>query len=158
MCCFARPGEVILTYPSSEESFQWERSEEARKFLEKTRDARGRLLKVHKLIHPKPVLIKVCSELQVFTCSLGILMSKQEQNVVPGLRELHDVLAASYINFYMANGSIIMPQYENGAGNDEIAKKQLHEIFPDRTILPVHSSMILCGGGNIHCITQQQPK
>ena len=50
-----------------------------------------------------------------------------------------------------------MPGYEGGEGNDAIAKKQLEVLFPDRVVEVVQSSAILLGGGNIHCITQQQP-
>lgn len=66
-------------------------------------------------------------------------------------------MAASYVNFYIANNAIIMPGFENGEGNDAIAKKQLEVIFPDRTVEVVQTRPILLGGGNIHCITQQQP-
>lgn len=59
MCCFARPGEVILTYPSDESSFQRKRSQAAKQLLESSRDARGRALKIHLLELPKPQKISV---------------------------------------------------------------------------------------------------
>ena len=138
LCCFARPGEVVLTFPSDANSIQRARSEKALAVLNASTDAKGRALKVHLLEHPKPVFIV-------------------ETEMVPGLRELDRPLAASYINYYMTNGAIVMPSYENGQGLDEVAKNQLQAIFPDRKIVPVSSRLILCGGGNIHCITQQQP-
>lgn len=76
---------------------------------------------------------------------------------MPGVREFDCFLPATYINFYMANGAIIMPFFENGEGNDKIAKAQLQTIFPDRVVRGVTTNAILRGGGNIHCITQQQP-
>ena len=50
-----------------------------------------------------------------------------------------------------------MPSYENGGHKDEVAKNQLQKIFPEKEIVLISSRNILCGGGNIHCITQQQP-
>jgi len=138
MCCFARPGEVILTYPSSADHFQRNRSEKAKQILEQTRDARGRSLKVHLLVHPNAILV-------------------EKSEVVPGLREEGQYLAASYINFYMANGAIIAPQFCNGEGTDKVAVDQLKGIFPEREVVGVPSALLLRGGGNIHCVTQQQP-
>lgn len=57
----------------------------------------------------------------------------------------------------MANEAIIMPFFENGNGHDAIAKHQLQKIFPNRVVRGVTTNYILRGGGNIHCITQQQP-
>jgi agmatine/peptidylarginine deiminase len=66
-------------------------------------------------------------------------------------------LAASYANFYIANGGIIMPGFQQPE-DDERAAAILREVFPDRQVVMVQSSReIVLGGGNIHCITQQQP-
>ena len=63
---------------------------------------------------------------------------------------------SSYINFYIANGGIVMPSFD-----DEKADKKAHNIiksvFPKRKILALNGIDISLGGGNIHCITQQQP-
>ncbi|MAN63269.1 MAG: agmatine deiminase, partial [Parvibaculum sp.] len=70
-------------------------------------------------------------------------------------RQPGDRLAASYINFYIGNGVIVVPQF--GDPKDKEAVLQLAGLFPDRKIIPVIAREILLGGGNIHCITQQQP-
>lgn len=49
-----------------------------------------------------------------------------------------------------------MPQY--GDVNDALALRQLQEIFPDRKVVGVYTREIVYGGGNIHCITQQEPR
>ncbi len=64
-------------------------------------------------------------------------------------------LAASYVNFYIANKAVIMPLFNDP--NDQEAIKTLSEIFPNREIVGIKAKEILLGGGNIHCITQQQP-
>lgn len=64
-------------------------------------------------------------------------------------------LAASYINFYIANKAIIVPQF--GVPSDSKACVTLQALFPNRQVVGVSSREILLGGGNIHCITQQVP-
>ena len=66
-----------------------------------------------------------------------------------------DRLAASYVNFYIANGGIVVPGF--GDPTDEKAVLTLKECFPDREIVQIPAREILLGGGNVHCITQQQP-
>ena len=56
LVCFARPGEVVLTWTDDQSDPQYERSAEALRILEGTIDARGRRLRVHKLIQPNNVV------------------------------------------------------------------------------------------------------
>ena len=62
---------------------------------------------------------------------------------------------AAYMNFLITNKGVIVPQFGNE--NDALAIEQLKEIFPDKEVVGVFSKEIIYGGGNIHCITQQQP-
>ena len=64
-------------------------------------------------------------------------------------------MAGSYINFYIANGGVVMPGF--GVPQDEAARVVVQSLFPERKVVQVYSREILLGGGNIHCITQQQP-
>ncbi len=66
-----------------------------------------------------------------------------------------DIFASSYINFYIANGGIIMPGF--GIDRDQDACDQLATLFPGREVVQINISDIAIGGGGIHCITQQQP-
>jgi len=79
-----------------------------------------------------------------------------EKNLLGEIRTEHDRLPASYINFYISNSAIIMPTF-NDKIYDAKAEATLQNLFPDRKIIPINSREILLGGGNIHCITQQQP-
>ncbi len=65
-------------------------------------------------------------------------------------------LAFSYINFYFANGAIILPVFDDP--QDAVAQKIFGKLFPDREIVSISGIEIFHGGGGIHCITQQQPK
>ena len=64
---------------------------------------------------------------------------------------------SSYINFYIANDAIIFPIFGDDAA-DQNAMKIIKSQFPNRQIVCLDGHDILMGGGNIHCITQQQPK
>ena len=65
-------------------------------------------------------------------------------------------LPASYVNFYVTNTSVVVPQF-NQPKWDEEAVKKLKSLFPEKEIIGVQSKDILAGGGGIHCITQQVP-
>jgi agmatine deiminase len=65
-------------------------------------------------------------------------------------------MAASYINFYTCNRGIILPMF--GDPCDRLAMNALQKAMPNRRAIGVPAREILLGGGNIHCITQQQPK
>jgi agmatine deiminase len=70
-------------------------------------------------------------------------------------RRAGDRLAASYVNFYFANGAIIMPLLD--PRTDDEAAAVLKRACPTRRIAGVPAREILLGGGGIHCITQQVP-
>jgi agmatine deiminase len=64
-------------------------------------------------------------------------------------------LPASYANFYVANGVVIVPTFNDK--NDRIALNVLAELFPDREIVGIHAVDLVWGLGTLHCLTQQQP-
>jgi agmatine deiminase len=64
-------------------------------------------------------------------------------------------LPASYANFYIANGVVLLPVFNDP--NDRIALNTLAEVFPSREIVPIYSGDLIWGFGALHCMTQQQP-
>src|SRR6266853_5974303 len=64
-------------------------------------------------------------------------------------------LPASYANFYIANGAVLVPVFNDP--NDRIALNTLVEIFPTREIVPIYCGDLIWGFGALHCMTQQQP-
>jgi len=143
VCAFVRPGEAVLAW-AEEGDVQHEMSARCLEVLLSETDAMGRKLKVHKLPVPK---VPVC----IGEADLGGYVFEPGEDE----REVGERLAASYVNFYISNGGVIVPQF--GDENDRTAVELLSGLFPERRIYPVAARDILLGGGNIHCITQQIP-
>ena len=143
LACFVRPGEVCLTWTERRRDPQYAISRDAFERLRAARDARGKPLKVFRLPMPGPLKLRAREV-------AGIVAREGTKARNPGER-----LAASYVNFYIANGGIVMPQLD--ARTDRLAARTLARVFPGRRVVGVPAREILLGGGNIHCITQQIP-
>jgi len=144
LACFLRPAEIALTWTDDKSDPQYERSAEALDYLMSQTDAKGRKFTIHKIHQPNPILITP-EEAEGVDAVEGTLP-----------REAGDRMAASYINFYFCNGSAIVPTFDDP--HDAEALAALQRLLPDRKVVGVPAREILLGGGNIHCITQQQPK
>jgi agmatine deiminase len=127
LACFVRPGVVLgETDPDIEPGSEREAVvEENIRILRSATDAKGRPLEVH--ILPAGA----------------------------GMDSLGERFCRSTINFYIANGGIIMPSY--GVEGDEAALEIVSRCYPDREVVQVDINHVAYGGGGIHCITQQQP-
>ena len=143
LCAFVRPGEVVLTWTNDRNDPQYAISRDAYERLKEARDARGRRFKVHKLQQPGP-LHMTAEE------AAGVDVAEGSQPRSAGHR-----LAASYVNFYIGNGRIVMPRLDPQRDGD--ARAKLKELFPQREVVGVPGREILLGGGNVHCVTQQVP-
>ena len=64
-------------------------------------------------------------------------------------------LPASYGNFYIANGLVLVPVFNDP--KDRLALNILAELFPDREVVGIYSGDFIRGFGAMHCMTQQQP-
>ena len=62
---------------------------------------------------------------------------------------------ASYANFYIANGKVIVPVFNDS--NDTEALSILQKCFPDRKVVGLDSSKIIYGLGSFHCLSKQEP-
>jgi agmatine deiminase len=127
IACFAAPGVVLLAGCDDPADPNHGILAENRAILEAARDAQGRPLRLITL--PQP-MARHHGHLGRLTCS--------------------------YANFYIANGGIVCPSYDDPM--DAQAKAVLEQAFPGREVVMVPCLPLLEGGGNIHCITQQEPK
>lgn len=143
LACFARPGEVCLTWTDNRSDPQYRVSRDAYQRLMDVRDARGRRLKIHKLPSPGP-LYMTQREAAGIERRAGIRVLKAGRR-----------LAGSYVNFYLANGAVVAPLLD--ARTDAAALRVLRRVFPQRQVVGVPAREFLLGGGNIHCLTQQVP-
>ena len=64
-------------------------------------------------------------------------------------------LPASYANFYIANGVVIVPTFNDR--NDRVALNTLAALMPDREVVGIHAVDLVWGLGTLHCLSQQQP-
>jgi len=64
-------------------------------------------------------------------------------------------LPASYANFYIANGAVLMPTFESA--RDALAAATLARLFPGRRVVGVPSTHLVWGLGSVHCLSQQHP-
>lgn len=148
VCAFVKPAEVVLAWTDKKEDPQYALSTACMKVLKSENDAKGRAFTVHKLPIPD---VPVCVEVSD--------MDGYEFEEGEDVREAGERLAASYVNFYICNHAVLLPQFggEN-TESDERAVAILGKLFPEREIVKIPAREIIVGGGNIHCITQQIPK
>ena len=144
LVCFLRPGAIALTWTDDQSDPQYEISAQAYDLLSSATDARGRRFEVHKIHQPEPILITQ-EEAEGVEAVDGTLP-----------RQAGDRQAASYINFYLCNGGVVVPVFDDP--HDGAALRTLQALLPERKVVGVPAREIILGGGNIHCITQQQPK
>lgn len=126
LACFVQPGVVMTVVCEDTEDPNHAILQDNLQRLRKARDAKGRALEIIELPLPR------------------------ERRYLGDHR-----LALSYVNFYIANGGVVMPSF--GDSQDSAAFEIVGKAFPDHEVVQVPASDILVGGGGIHCITQQQP-
>jgi agmatine deiminase len=126
VACFVRPGVVMAATCDDPADPNHKPLAENLRRLRAARDARGRALDIIEMPLPR-------------------------RREVAGVGRL----ASSYVNFYIANGGIVAPSFDDP--RDEAAKQILQAAFLDRDVVMVPCLTIIEGGGSIHCITQQQP-
>jgi len=145
VCAFTSPGHVVLAWTDDMDDPQYQMSSADLEILENETDASGRKIEVHKVYIPKKPVCITEYELSGFTFEEG-----EDE------REAGERLAASYVNFYITNGGVLIPQF--GDVMDEPALKAIGSHFEGRKVYPIYARDIIVGGGNIHCITQQIPQ
>lgn len=148
---FIAPGVMACIWTDDPDYPFYRQCHEAYETLSNATDAKGRKLKVYKLPMPvEPVYMDQAS------CD----SIDADENAEPRVPD--EPLIASYMNYLVTNGGIICPQY--GDVNDALAIETLQKIYDETwgegayKVVGVKSEQVVFGGGNIHCITQQEPE
>ncbi len=126
---FAKPGVVVAGYDADPTSFDHVVTKKHLKILKAATDASGKRLKVVVIEGPTTIRDTYAS----------------------------DDFAAGYINFYVCNKAVIVPEFGDKKA-DNTAKVKLQALFPSRKVVQINIDAIAAGGGGIHCTTQQEPK
>ena len=152
--CFVQPGHVVLAWTDDEtnQGENYRRCRHSLAQLESATDARGHTLTIHKLYLPDPMFY-TDEEIE----SLTVKTPTADNPAIVEPRQVGEALAGSYVNFYIANQAVVVPQYGDLV-HDAKALETLRPLFPNREVVGVATREILIGGGNIHCITQQVPR
>jgi agmatine deiminase len=122
---FVDPHTVVTVVEPRTDDANHEPLADNRRRLEQARDQDGNPLRVCELPMPRPVVFQ-------------------------GQR-----LPASHANFYIANGLVIVPVFNDPA--DQAALSTLANLFPDREVVGIYSRDLVLGLGTLHCLSQQQP-
>ena len=126
LACFVRPGVALALMPADPAHPKYEIYKENLRALELATDAKGRRLEVATIIDA----------------------SEAEPTGEHFIR--------TYVNFYIANGGIVVPGY--GVPADATACETIQALFPGYEVVTVQVAKVAGAGGAIHCITQQQPR
>lgn len=147
---FVAPGVVMVSRPfpapkNDKESQIWiNQYNQAMNVLGNSTDALGRKLKLIDLPEPNPEKIRPMSPKIIEMC--------EEIDL-----DCRDGGLTSYLNFYIANGGIIMPKFGDIEA-DRKAQQIVQAAFPGRKVVAVNIDFIAQGGGGIHCATHEVPK
>ncbi len=128
IACFARAGVVLFEESAYGEGKYFEVTQRNRAALRGQTDAQGRPIEL-------------------------IFLTEAERRNTEATANFS--YSTSYINFYIANGAIVMPAF--GLASDAAAKDAVAAAFPGHDVVTVDISVLASGGGGIHCITQQEP-
>ena len=145
LCCFVRPGEVALTWSDDRRDPQYEISRDAYERLSVARDARGRPLKVHKLVQPGPL----------YMTDREAARSRLRSRARTRAKRACGWRARTSISTSRTATSSCRCSIPSAI---RAALRKLQALFPTRKVVGVPGREILLGGGNIHCITQQVPR
>jgi agmatine deiminase len=143
VACFVRPGVVLLAWTDDAADWRSEICADNLARLEAATDARGRRLEIVKLPLPDEIVLSADE-----AWGLDRVAGATWRDT--GRRE-----PASHINFYICNGAVIVPAFDDP--RDEEALAIVAAQFQGREAVSLSGHEVILNGGCFHCITQQQP-
>jgi agmatine deiminase len=165
---FVNPNTILLAQVTRKERdkdpiarITYERMEENFRILRSATDRDGKPFNIVRMPIPVPIYEmmdgndEVYKQLKELTYEDGTVISEGST--------IKTILAASYLNYVVANDVVLIPAYwqegrpEIFRQKDRAAKRIFERVFPDRQIVSINPENINAGGGGMHCITQQMP-
>jgi agmatine deiminase len=165
---FADPHTILLAEVTKEEAerdpiaaISRERLETNYEILKRATDQDGEPFRIIRM----PVPVSIFETMQAGDGVFDYIqpLEYEDGTVIEPDEQVKVVAAASYLNFHITNGLVLMQAYwepgrpESLKLTDRDAQRILGEVFPDREVVPIHALNVNLGGGGIHCILQQQP-
>jgi agmatine deiminase len=137
-------------------NMSYDRLEENYKILKASSDQDGKKFKIIRV----PVADIIYDEFVIKESDLEEL--RYFHGSTPG-QTIKSIIAASYLNFFISNGVVLVPAYwkegtpQSTKAKDGAVKHILQKVFPDRKVVQIHSENFNYAGSGMHCATQQQP-
>lgn len=163
-CRFVDAQTILLAEVSPQErdanpisAISYKRLEETCEILKKATDQDGRSFRIVRIPAPDHIYNHYTLKENGNPFALKYFMGTKPGDTIKY------TLAASYLNFIISNGVIVMPSYwkkgrpKSMRIKDKKAKAIIENLFPGRKVIQVNPEAINNGGGGMHCITQHQP-
>jgi len=165
---FVNPNTILLAKVSEEErdsnpidAISYSRMEENFNILKNAVDQDGNHPNIIRVPIAEPIYEIITQKDPIYKYLQAL--TYEDETVING-EPVKIIIAASYMNFFIANGIVLVPEYWK-EGRDKIYKQKdkdvqliFEKVFPKHKIVRINPENINAGGGGMHCITQQMPK
>jgi agmatine deiminase len=165
---FADPNTILLAEVTPEErdadsiaAMSYQNLEEAYHILKNETDQDGKPFKIIRVPYTEAIYEMMDSDDEVFLFLKDL--EYEDGTVIEEGSTIKTIIAASYLNYIITNGVVLIPSYwVEGRSQiikekDERFKQIMQEVYPDRDIIQINPENVNIGGGGMHCISQQMP-
>ncbi|WP_261789997.1 agmatine deiminase family protein [Synechococcus elongatus] len=164
---FVDPNTILLAEVTAEEratdplaAINYQRLEENLKILQAATDQDGKPFRIVRIPAAKPIHVTMTQKDSIFQALQELTF--EDSTVIQDDDQIKTILAASYLNFVIANDVVIIPSYWQPGRDleyqqkDQAALAVFESVFPNKKIVMINPENINAGGGGMHCIVQQQ--
>lgn len=141
---FVGNNELCLAWTNDKHNPNYRRINRAFKILSNIKDLEGNNYKIHQIPLPPTQYMNEVEANGLYQHSDALI------------RKNGDILPASYLNYYMINGAVLIPSF--GCETDEQVKILFQKIFTEKDVIQIYSREPLLGGGGLHCLLHEVPQ
>ncbi len=138
------PTDICLAWTDDKSNPNYKRLNKIFQMLNGMENLKGERYVIHRIPLPK---LQYMTEKE----SRGLVKADNALD-----RKAGDMLPASYMNFYMLNGAVLVPSFK--CKTDNIVLKIFNGLFPNRKVIQIYSREPLLGGGGMHCLLHEVPE